>query len=74
VSEWSEDDIKAELRALTQKLRRVREELRGMVSPPKLNPARPLLRRKASPSASRNAPVAEAADKNEKRPKKRDRK
>ena len=75
VSEWkNEDDIKAELRTLTQELRQLREELRGMVSPPKHNPTRSLLHRQAWPPPSRHEPVAEAAEKSEKRPKKHEKK
>jgi hypothetical protein len=68
VSEWkNEDDIKAELRTLTHELRRLREELRGMVTHPKPNPARPLLRRQSWPP-SPDEPVAEAADSPDTRP------
>ena len=36
MGEWkNEDDIKAELRAMTDELRKLREGLRNMVSPPK---------------------------------------
>ena len=41
MSEWkNEDDIKAELRAMTDELRKLREGLRNLVSPPKLRPSR----------------------------------
>ena len=46
----NEDDIKAELRVLTDELRRLREELRGMVAPPKPNPTRAFLHRQSWPA------------------------
>jgi hypothetical protein len=51
MSEWkNEDDIKAELRAMTDELRRLREGLRNMVSPPqKPNPTRAFLHRQSWP-------------------------
>jgi hypothetical protein len=62
MAEWqNEDDIKAELRTLTKELRQLREELRGMVSPRKPNPARTLLHRQSWPSAAGDPP-AEAAE------------
>lgn len=58
----NEDDIKAELRVLTDELRTLRRELRNMVAPPKLqNPSRAFLQRdswSAIPAAQ-----AEAAQK-----------
>jgi hypothetical protein len=46
----NEDDIKAELRVLTDELRTLRHELRNMVAPPKTrNPARAFLHRQAWP-------------------------
>ena len=66
MSEWkNEDDIKAELRVLTGELKQLREELRGMVSPPKQNPSRAFLHRQswpASPSHDTPEPKVEAAD------------
>ena len=71
MSEWNnEDDIKAELRAMTDELRRLREGLRNMVSPPKPNPSRAFLHRQSwQPETSEpavptpvNPPRAEAAD------------
>jgi len=48
MSSWkNEDDIKAELRVLTEELRQLREELRGMVAPPKPNPSRAFLHRQS---------------------------
>jgi len=44
----NEDDIKAELRVLTEELRRLREELRSMVTPA-AKPTRALLRRPSWP-------------------------
>jgi hypothetical protein len=51
MSDWkNEDDIKAELRAMTDELRRLREGLRNMVSPPqKPNPTRAFLHRQSWP-------------------------
>jgi hypothetical protein len=61
-SDWkNEDDIKAELRVLTDQLRKVRHELRNMVAPPKaLNPSRAFLHRQAWPATP--PARAEAAD------------
>ena len=61
-SDWkNEDDIKAELRVLTDKLRKVRHELRNMVAPPKThNPSRAFLHRQAWPATP--PPRAQAAD------------
>jgi hypothetical protein len=70
VSNWkNEDDIKADLRTLTQELRRLREELRGMVSHPKPSQARAILHRQSWPT-SPDEPVGEAADSRDKRRKK----
>ena len=53
MSDWkNEDDIKAELRAMTDELRKLREGLRNLVSPPKTNPARAFLHRQAWPVAA----------------------
>ena len=50
MSDWkNEDDIKAELRAMTDELRRLRQGLRNMVSPPKPNPSRAFLHRQSWP-------------------------
>jgi hypothetical protein len=51
MSEWkNEDDIKAELRAMTAELRKLREGLRNLVSPPpKTNPSRAFLHRQSWP-------------------------
>jgi hypothetical protein len=51
MNDWkNEDDIKAELRAMTDELRRLREGLRNMVSPPKPNPTRAFLHRQPWPA------------------------
>jgi hypothetical protein len=52
MSDWkNEDDIKAELRFLTGELRRLREGLRNMVTPPpKSNPSRLSLHRQSWPA------------------------
>jgi hypothetical protein len=63
MSEWkNEDEIKAELRVLTKELRQLREELRGMVTPPKANPARAFLHRQSWPSGAADEPVGFADD------------
>jgi hypothetical protein len=71
MSDWkNEDTIKAELRAMTAELRRLREGLRNMVSPPKPNPSRAFLHRQSWPPETAEPPVptpveppqAEAAD------------
>jgi hypothetical protein len=50
--EWkNEDDIKAELRTLTEELRTLRHELRNMVTPKKTSPSRAFLHRHSWPSA-----------------------
>lgn len=50
MGDWkNEDDIKAELRVLTDELKRLREELRGMVEPRKPNPTRAFLHRHSWP-------------------------
>ena len=50
-NQWkNEDDIKAELRVLTDELRTLRHELRNMVAPPKpRNPTRAFLHRHSWP-------------------------
>ena len=70
----NEDDIKAELRTLTADLRQLREELRSMVSRPKLTPGRGILSRQAwsePPHRPAPEPIAEAADKSREHPPKR---
>jgi hypothetical protein len=61
MSEWkNEDDIKAELRAMTGELRKLREGLRDMVSPPpKNNPSRAFLHRQSWPSPVEQPPPRE---------------
>jgi hypothetical protein len=75
MAEWkNEDDIKAELRVLTDELRHLREELRNMIARPKPNPTRAFLHRQSWPpsgeAGDRPAP-AEAADKRRSRRKRR---
>src|SRR5687767_4294141 len=77
MTDWkNEDDIKAELRAMTDELRRLREGLRNMVSPPaKPNPTRAFLHRQSWPpetheppaAPKRAQPRAEAADRKRRR-------
>jgi hypothetical protein len=63
MSEWkNEDDIKAELRAMTDELRRLREGLRNMVSHPKSHPTRAFLHRQSWPPPSVERPPPVAAD------------
>lgn len=75
MGEWKkEEDIKAELRSLTQELKHLREELRDMVTPkPKTKSAGSFLHRdilpKAHPPAP--APLEVAADRPRKGKKKR---
>jgi hypothetical protein len=71
MAEWkNEEDIKAELRELTLELRRLREELRGMVEPvPKPHPTRAFLRKQSWPS--HNPPVV-VADRRKRRSRRRE--
>jgi hypothetical protein len=59
MSEWkNEDDIKAELRVLTAELRKLREGLRSMVSPPpRPNPSREFLHRQTWPTPAEPPPA-----------------
>jgi len=60
MNEWkNEDDIKAELRAMTDELRKLREGLRNLVSPPKTHPSREFLHRQSWPAPAEPAPVAD---------------
>jgi hypothetical protein len=77
MSEWkNEDDIKAELRAMTDELRKLREGLRNMVSPPpKAHPSRAFLHRQSWPTpVEQPPPEADAADEDRTPPKSRKRK
>ena len=59
MSDWkNEDDIKAELRAMTDELRRLRQGLRNMLSPPQPNPTRAFLHRQSWPDAAEPTDVA----------------
>jgi hypothetical protein len=71
MSEWkNEDDIKAELRVLTAELRKLREGLRNMVSPPpRPNPSREFLHRQTWPPPAQPTVPDVAPD--QKRPKRR---
>jgi hypothetical protein len=62
MTDWkNEDDIKAELRVLTDELKHLREELRDMVTPPKQRLARGLLHRQSwRPPSSEEPPRPEA--------------
>jgi hypothetical protein len=64
MTDWkNEDDIKAELRVLTDELKHLREELRDMVTPPKQRPARSLLHRHSwRPPSSEGPPRPEARE------------
>jgi hypothetical protein len=59
-NDWkNEDDIKAELRVLTDELRTLRHELRNMVAPPKPHhPSRAFLHRQSWPGTPPAAPHA----------------
>lgn len=74
MSDWkNEDEIKAELRAMTDELRRLREGLRNMVSPPKKeSPSRTFLHRQAWPAPAESRP-AEAPDRKRRKPSKKPR-
>jgi hypothetical protein len=52
----NEDVIKAELRAMTDELRKLREGLRNLVSPPKTYPTREFLHRQSWPPPAEPAP------------------
>ena len=71
MSDWkNEDEIKAELRAMTDELRKLREGLRNMVSPPpKLNPQRAFLHRQGWPEPVE--PVAAVAPDRKRRTRRR---
>ena len=63
MSEWkNEDEIKAELRAMTDELRKLREGLRDLVSPPKANPSRAFLHRQSWSPPTEPQPRGQAAD------------
>jgi hypothetical protein len=71
--DWkNEDDIKAELRVLTDELKTLRHELRNMVAPPKVSPARAFLHRQSWPKASE--PRAKTDDRTPPKPEARSRK
>ena len=72
-NDWkNEDDIKADLRSLTAELRRLREELRGMVTPPKPNPSRAFLHRQSwAPTPHPPEVAAEQPPRKRSRPKKK---
>jgi hypothetical protein len=59
--DWkNEEDIKAELRHLTDELRTLRHELRNMVAPPKpKNPSRAFLHRHSWPTVPRPESAAD---------------
>jgi hypothetical protein len=60
MAEWkNEEDIKAQLRELTSELRRLREELRGMVEPGTPRPTRAFLHRQSWPPQNAPAVVAD---------------
>lgn len=65
-TDWkNEDDIKAELRVLTDELRTLRHELRNMVAPPKpKNASRAFLHRHSWPAMSKPE-VGSASDRSE---------
>lgn len=75
MARWkNEDDIKAELRVLTDELKTLRQELNDMVKPPKPNPTRAFLHRQAwpPPAARRADIVGNATDRPRNRGRRRD--
>lgn len=72
MSEWkNEEEIKAELRAMTGELRKLREGLRSMLSPPpKSNPQRAFLHRQSWPDPIELAPAVTTDRKRRRRAKK----
>jgi hypothetical protein len=61
MGQWkNEDEIKADLRAMTDELRKLREGLRDLVSPPKTHPAHEFLHRQSWPAPAE--PASPAAD------------
>jgi hypothetical protein len=65
MARWkNEDDIKAELRVLTDELKSLRQELSDMVKPPRQNPTRAFLHRQSWPPGgpSRAEILGKAAD------------
>ena len=72
MSDWkNEDEIKADLRAMTDELRKLREGLRNMVSPaPRSNPSRAFLHRQSWPETVAPNPAAAPDRKRRRRPKK----
>lgn len=71
MSDWkNEDEIKAELRAMTVELRKLREGLRSLVSPPPKNPARAFLHRQSWPPTAESPPDTAAEGKRPTRRKK----
>ena len=61
----NEDDIKAELRQMTDELRALREGLRDLVSPPKTGPSRAFLHRHSWPTTP---PLRSTADDDQPKP------
>ena len=67
MADWkNEDDIKAELRTLTDDLKSLRQELSDMVGRPKQNPTRAFLHRQSWPPPKADHP--EIVDKAPERP------
>lgn len=71
--DWkNEDDIKAELRHLTDELRTLRHELRNMVAPPKpKNPSRAFLHRHSWPATPRSESAADQSKGDKPNPRKK---
>jgi Asp-tRNA(Asn)/Glu-tRNA(Gln) amidotransferase A subunit family amidase len=58
MTEWqSEDEIKAQLRELTEETRKVREDLDALVRPPTTSPTRAFIHKQAGPKAAKPAVV-----------------
>ena len=67
VKDWhSEDEIKAQLRELTEKTRRLRHDLDEMVRPAEPNPARAFIHRQVWPKSQAPTPPPVAAERKRK--------
>jgi hypothetical protein len=72
VKDWhSEDEIKAQLRELTERTRKLRHDLDGMVRPAaEPNPARAFIHRQGWPKNPPKPPAQEVAADRKRKPKK----
>jgi hypothetical protein len=67
----NEDAIKADLRALAERTRKLRDELRAALAGPNTDVTRPLIHVQASPKRAMPVPPAVAEDRPKRRRKKR---